>query len=65
MNNHVQLISQFPAFMMQMRGKDPNQLLQSMIASGQITQSQLDQAQQMAGQLMAQMNQFKSMFGFK
>lgn len=63
--NNMQMISQFPQFMAQMRGKNPEQVLQGLIASGQINQAQLNQAQQMAGQMMAQFNQFRSMFGFK
>ena len=57
-------IMQFPQFMAEMRGKDPNQVLNQMIQSGQITQAQLNQAQQMAGQMKGQFDQFKNMFGF-
>lgn len=55
----------FPQFMMQNRGKDPNQLLQKMLSSGQLSQSQLDQAQKMKLQMESQLSGFKSMFGFK
>ena len=65
MSNPMQMISQFPQFMQQMRGRDPRQILQSMLSSGQINQQQINQAQQMASQMMGQFNQFKQMFGFK
>lgn len=65
MNNPMQMLSQFPQFMNQMRGKDPNQILQQMMQSGRVNQQQLNQAQQMAQQMASQMDQFKSMFGFK
>lgn len=55
----------FPQFMNQMRGKDPNQILQDMLSSGRLNQNQLNQAQQMAQQMAGQFNGFKSMFGFK
>lgn len=54
----------FVQFMNQMRGKDPNQLLQDMLSSGKINQNQLNQAQQMAKQMESQFSGFKSMFGF-
>lgn len=54
----------FPQFMQMMKGKDPNQILSQMVNSGQITQSQLNQAQQMAKNSMSQFDMFKSMFGF-
>lgn len=62
MNN---LLAQFPQFMQQMKGKNPNEILQQMLNSGNITQSQLNQVQQMRDQMISQFNSFKSMFGFK
>lgn len=61
----MNFLQQFPQFMQQMRGKDPNEMLQQMLSSGKLNQSQLDQAQQMAKQMGEQFNGFKSMFGFK
>lgn len=55
----------FPKFMEQMKGKNPNEVLNEMLTSGKINQSQLDQAQKMAKNIEGQMNGFKSMFGFK
>ena len=57
-------LMQFPQFMQMMQGKDPNQVLNQMIQNGQISQAQLNQAQQMASQMKGQFDQFKNMFGF-
>ena len=54
----------FPELMQQMRGQDPNQILQNMIQNGQITQDQLNQVQVQANQMRGQFDQFKAMFGF-
>lgn len=53
---------QFPQFLQQMKGKDPNAIIQQMVQSGQITQQQLNQAQQMAQSMMPQFEQFRNMF---
>lgn len=55
-------IMQFPQFMQQVKGKDPNSIIQQMLQSGQISQQQLNQAQQMAQQVAPMLEQFKSMF---
>lgn len=65
MNNPIQMLAQFPQFMNQMRGKDPNQILNQMMQSGKVSQQQLNQAQQTANQMAPQFEQFKGMFGFK
>lgn len=51
MPNPMQMISQFPQFMQQMRGQDPQQLLNQLVQSGRVNQQQLNQAQQMAQQM--------------
>lgn len=61
MNN----LGMFPQFMAQMRGKDPNQIINQMIQSGKINQQQLNMVQQQAQQMQGQFAQFKNMFGFK
>ncbi len=63
--NPMQMLNQFPQFMQQMKGQDPNQLINQMLTSGRVSQEQVNQAQQMAQQMSGQFNQFKSMFGFK
>lgn len=64
MPNPMQMISQFPQFMQQMRGQNPQQILQQMVKSGRVSQQQLNQAQQMANQMQRQFEQFRGMFGF-
>ncbi len=64
MSNPMQMISQFPMFMQQMRGQDPQQVLNQLMQSGRVSQQQLNQAQQMAQQMQGQFEQFRGMFGF-
>lgn len=64
MPNPMQMISQFPQFMRQMQGQDPQQILNQLVQSGRINQQQLNQAQQMAQQMQGQFDQFRGMFGF-
>lgn len=45
------MLAQFNQFRQQFRG-DPGEQIQKMLQSGQITQDQLNQAQQMAAQMM-------------
>lgn len=60
-----QLMSNFTNFMNTMKGKNPNEVLQNMMATGQINQQQLNQAQQMANQMQGTFNSMRGMFGFK
>lgn len=55
----------FPQFMQQMKGQNPNDILNQLVSSGKVNQSQLNQAQQMAQQMAGQFDSFKGMFGFK
>ncbi len=64
MPNPMQMISQFVPFMQQMRGQNPQQMLNQMMQSGRINQQQLNQAQQAAQQMQGQFEQFRGMFGF-
>ena len=54
----------FQQFMNQMRGQDPNKIIQQMIQSGKVTQAQLNQAQQQAKQIEQQFAGMRKMFGF-
>ena len=63
MPNPMQMIFQFPQFMQQMMGQDPQQLLNQLVQSGRVNQQQLNQAQQMAQQMQGQFEQFRGMFG--
>lgn len=54
----------FIDFMKQMRGKDPNAMLNEIVSSGKISQQQLNMIQQRAQQIGGFFGQFKSMFNF-
>ena len=45
-------MADFQKFMQQMQGKNPNEEINKLLRSGRISQSQLNQAQQMAQQMM-------------
>ena len=60
MNN----LQAFQQFMQSMRGQNPNQIIQQMVQSGQITQAQLNQVQMQAKKLESEFEGFKKMFGF-
>lgn len=54
----------FIGFMQQNRGKNPNQILQEMMASGQISQEHLNMAQAMAKRFEQQFAGLRAMFHF-
>lgn len=60
-NRQPNMMQQFQSFMQQMRGKDPNAMIQELVSSGRVSQQQLDQAQKQAQQIA---NTFQSMPGF-
>lgn len=62
--NPMQLMSNFPQFMNEMRGKNPQQILNDMRANG-VTDEMINQATEMANSMNNQFNQFRNMFGFK
>ena len=55
------MVQQFQAFMNQMKGKDPNSMIQDLVSSGRVSQQQLDAAQKQAQQIA---NTFQSIPGF-
>lgn len=57
------MMQQFQAFMNQMKGKDPNSMIQELVSSGQVSQQQLDQAQRQAQQMAAMFEPLRGMFG--
>lgn len=65
MYNPMQMMQDFPRFMNQYRGQNPNQILNNLISSGRVSQAQLNQAQMMAKQMATQFDQFRTMFGFQ
>lgn len=57
------MLQQFQNFMQQMKGKDPNAMIQEMVSSGRISQTQLDQVQKQAQQMQGMFNSMRGMFG--
>lgn len=57
-NNPMQMIQKFMEFKKNFRG-NPQEEVQKMLQSGQITQQQLDQAQQIARQFQQMLNSMK------
>lgn len=62
-NNQPNMLQQFQQFMNQMRGKDPNAIIQEMISSGKVSQQQLDAAQRQAQQMQQMFEPLRAMFG--
>jgi ATP/maltotriose-dependent transcriptional regulator MalT len=63
-NNNNPLINQFNQFMQQMRGQDPNAIINQLMASGKINQDQLNNAHQRVKELDKQFENIKKNFGF-
>ena len=61
MNPRPNMMQQFQNFMQSMQGKDPKAMLNDLVASGRVSQEQLNAAQQQAQHLA---NVFQSMPGF-
>lgn len=61
--NRPNMMQQFQQFMSQMRGKDPNAMIQEMVSSGRISQAQLDQAQKQAREMSGMFESMRNMFG--
>lgn len=55
---------QFQQFMGQMQGKNPQEMINQMLTSGQLSQQQLNAFQQRAQQIAPMLNGMKNMFGF-
>ena len=54
----------FQQFMGQMQGKNPQEMINQMLTSGQLSQQQLNAIQQRAQQIAPMLNGMKNMFGF-
>lgn len=61
--NRPNMMQQFQTFMNQMRGKDPNAMIQELVSSGRLSQQQLDQAQKQAQQMQGMFEGMRGMFG--
>lgn len=57
------MMQQFQQFMQQMKGKDPNAIINEMVSSGKISQEQLNHAQQQARQMSGMFDGMRGMFG--
>lgn len=62
-NRQPSMMQQFQQFMNQMRGKDPNTMIQELVSSGRVSQQQLDQAQKQAQQMQGMFEGMRGMFG--
>ena len=62
-NKQPNMMQQFQQFMNQMKGKDPNAVIQDMRQSGKITQDQYNQARQQAQQMQGMFEGMRGMFG--
>jgi hypothetical protein len=62
-NSQSNMMQQFQQFMNQMKGKDPNAMINELVSSGKLTQSQLDAAQKQAQQMQGMFEGMRWMFG--
>lgn len=62
-NRQPNMIQQFQQFINQMRGKDPNAMIQELVSSGRVSQQQLDAAQKQAQQMQGMFDGMRGMFG--
>lgn len=62
-NRQPNMMQQFQSFMQQMKGKDPNAMIQELVSSGKLSQAQLDQAQKQAQQMSGMFEGMRGMFG--
>lgn len=62
--NQNPMMGQFQQFMNQMRGRDPQQMINELVSSGKINQNQLNQIQRQAQQMQNMFDGMKNMFGF-
>lgn len=63
-NSGADMMSNFQQFMNAMQGKNPRELINQMLSSGQLSQNQLNMVQQKAQQMSGMFNGIKSKFGF-
>lgn len=62
-NRQPNMMQQFQSFMQQMRGKDPNAMIQELVSSGRVSQQQLDAAQKQAHQMQGMFEGMRGIFG--
>ena len=57
------MMQQFQQFIQQMKGKEPNAIINEMVSSGKISQEQLNHVQQQAQQMQGMFDGMRGMFG--
>ena len=57
------MMQQFQQFMNQMKGQDPDKMLNDLVSSGKISQQQLDAAQKQMQQMRGMFDGMRGMFG--
>ena len=62
-NRQPNMMQQFQQFMNQMKGQDPNKILNDLVSSGKVSQQQLDAAQKQAQQMKSMFDGMRGMFG--
>lgn len=62
-NQQPNMMQQFQQFMNQMKGQDPNKILNDLVSSGKVSQQQLDAAQKQAQQMKSMFEGMRGMFG--
>lgn len=62
-NRQSNMLQQFQQFMQQMKGKNPNQMINELVSSGKVSQAQLDAAQKQAQQMQGMFESMRGMFG--
>lgn len=63
-NQQGNMMQQFQRFMNQMQGENPNEMIEQIVASGQLSQQQSNSIQQQAKNMEQQFSAMRSMFGF-
>ena len=62
-NQQPNMMQQLQQFMNQMKGQDPNKILNDLVSSGRVSQQQLDAAQKQAQQMRGMFEGMRGMFG--
>lgn len=62
-NAQPNMMQRFQQFVSQMQGKDPKAMLNDLVASGRVSQQQLDAAQKQAQQMHGMFEGMRGMFG--
>lgn len=60
----AQMMNAFPQYMQMMRGRNPREMVNQLVASGKLSQQQLNAIQKQAQQIGGMFDRFKVMYGF-